>query len=62
MSDKFVDNFLTKDGESVKEAKERLVAEQKACDEKSKKEMEERKQRQQEIIEENKKRTESHRH
>lgn len=30
IADKFVDNFLTKDGESVEEAKERLAAEQKA--------------------------------
>lgn len=30
IADKFVDNFLTKEGESVEEAKERLAAEQKA--------------------------------
>lgn len=29
IADKFVDNFLTKEGESVEEAKERLAAEQK---------------------------------
>lgn len=29
MADKFVDKFLTKEGESVEEAKERMVAEQK---------------------------------
>ncbi len=28
IADKFVDNFLTKDGESVEEARERLAAEQ----------------------------------
>lgn len=28
-TDKFVDNFLTKEGETVEEAKERLAAEQK---------------------------------
>lgn len=31
--DKFVDNFLTKEGESVEEARARLAAEQKARDE-----------------------------
>lgn len=31
--DKFVDNFLTKEGESVEEARARLAAEQKAKDE-----------------------------
>jgi len=36
-SDKFVDSYLTKDGESVEEAKVRLSAEQKAREEKSKK-------------------------
>lgn len=30
IADKFVDNFLTKEGESVEEARERLAAEQKA--------------------------------
>ena len=34
--DKFVDNFLTKEGESVEEAKERLAAEQKEREEKRK--------------------------
>ena len=29
IADKFVDNFLTKEGESVEDAKERLAAEQK---------------------------------
>ncbi len=33
IADKFVDSFLTKEGESVEEAKERLVAEQKAREE-----------------------------
>ena len=36
IADKFVDNFLTKEGESVEEAKERLVAEQKEREEKRK--------------------------
>lgn len=30
IADKFVDNYLTKEGESVEEARERLAAEQKA--------------------------------
>ena len=42
MTDKFVDNYLTADGESVEEAKERISADQKARVGKSKKEMEER--------------------
>ncbi|MTI48443.1 hypothetical protein [Sporosalibacterium faouarense] len=42
MTDKFVDNYLTKDGESIAEAKERLAAEQKAREEKSRLDMEER--------------------
>ena len=36
IADKFVDNFLTKEGESVEEAKARLAAEQKERDEKIK--------------------------
>lgn len=44
ISDKFVDNYLTKEGESVEEAKKRLSTEQKAREEKIKQEMEERKQ------------------
>lgn len=36
MADKFVDNFLTKEGDSVEEAKARLAAEQKERDEKRK--------------------------
>ena len=34
IADKFADNFLTKEGESVEEAKKRLVAEQKEREEK----------------------------
>lgn len=30
IADKFIDNYLTKEGESVEEARERLAAEQKA--------------------------------
>ena len=36
IADKFVDNFLTKEGESVEEAKERLAAKQKEREEKRK--------------------------
>lgn len=42
IADKFVDNFLTKEGESVEEAKERLAGEQKAREEKSAAELEQR--------------------
>lgn len=35
IADKFVDNFLTKEGESVEEARERLAAEQKEREAKS---------------------------
>ncbi len=40
IADKFVDNFLTKEGESVEEAKVRLAAEQKEREEKRKAELE----------------------
>lgn len=33
IADKFVDNFLTREGESVEDAKEKLAAEQKAREE-----------------------------
>ncbi|MDE7178594.1 MAG: hypothetical protein K2O59_12355 [Lachnospiraceae bacterium] len=36
IADKFVDNFLTREGESVEEAKVRLAAEQKEREEKGK--------------------------
>lgn len=36
IADKFVDSFLTKDGESVEEARERLAKEQKAVIEENK--------------------------
>ena len=35
ISDKFVDNYLTKDGESIEDAKKRLAQEQKEREEKS---------------------------
>ena len=35
ISDKFVDNYLTKDGESIEDAKKRLEQEQKEIEEKS---------------------------
>ena len=37
IADKFVDTFLARDGETTEQAKERLAAEQKAREEKSKK-------------------------
>lgn len=37
IADKFVDSFLTKEGESVEEARARLAAEQKAREEESRK-------------------------
>lgn len=36
VADKFVDNFLTREGESVEEAKKRLAAEQKEREDKRK--------------------------
>lgn len=39
MADKFVDNFLTKEGESVADARERLAAEQKEREAKRKAEL-----------------------
>lgn len=54
IADKFVDNFLTKEGETVEEARVRLKEEQKAREEASKAEREERFARQKEILEENK--------
>lgn len=61
MSDKFVDNYLTKDGESVEEAKQRLTSEQKIREEQAKKGIEDRKQQQQDLIKESVIRVESHR-
>ena len=51
IADKFVDNFLTKEGESVEEAKERLAAEQK--------EREEREQKPNSVVEANMKKAEA---
>lgn len=53
IADKFVDNFLTKDGESVEEARERLAAEQKAREEAGKAQREERSAHQNGIVEKN---------
>lgn len=44
IADSFVDNFLTKDGETVEDAKARLAAEQEAHEQKYKEHMETRKQ------------------
>lgn len=46
IADRFVDNFLTKEGESVEEARERLAAEQKAREEVRKAKLEEHSARQ----------------
>ena len=53
IADKFVDNFLTKEGETVEEAKERLAAEQKAREEAGKAKREEHLAHQNGIVEEN---------
>ena len=53
IADKFVDNFLTKEGESVKDAKVRLAAEQKSREEASATEKEKRSKKQSAIVEEN---------
>lgn len=53
IADKFIDNFLTKEGESIEDAKARLAAEQKAREEASAAEREQRIQKQNAIVEEN---------
>lgn len=54
IADKFVDNFLTKEGETVEEARERLAAEQKAREAASVEERERRSQEQNAMIEKSK--------
>ena len=51
VADKFVDSFLTKDGETVEEARERLATEQKHREESSAANMEKCLQEQNEMIE-----------
>lgn len=51
IADKFVDNFLTKEGESVEDARKRLAKEQKSREEADKKEVAEYSQDQVAIIE-----------
>lgn len=51
IANKFVDNYLTKEGESVEEARERLSAEQKQREAVSVSESEKRTQNQAEILE-----------
>ena len=53
IADKFVDNFLTKEGESVEEAKVRLEAERKEREAKSMAKREEREQKQKAMLEAN---------
>ena len=50
MADKFVEKHLTKDGETVEEAKARLAEEQKSREEAAHQEMEARKQEQDDIV------------
>lgn len=57
IADKFVDNFLTKEGESVEEARERLAAEQKAREKTSAAEAEKRLLEQNSIVEQSLKNT-----
>lgn len=54
IADKFVDNYLTKEGESIEEARERLGAEQKAREEASVAEREKHLAEQRAMVEENK--------
>ena len=49
-TDKFVDTYLAKEGESVEDAKERITKEQSEREEQIRKEMEERKAKQDELI------------
>ncbi len=51
IADKFVDNFLTKEGESVEEAKARLAAEQKEREEKGVAQRQECEKKQQMVME-----------
>lgn len=53
IADKFVDNFLTKEGESVEDAKARLAEEQKAREEAGAAKREHHSQKQNTIAEEN---------
>lgn len=53
IADKFVDSFLTKEGESVEDAKERLAAQQRVREEAGKAEREDRPAYQNSIVEEN---------
>ena len=49
IEDKFVDTFLKKDGETIDEAKERIIEEQKQLDEQNKVKVEETLKKSQEI-------------
>lgn len=59
IADKFVDSFLTKEGESVEAARERLATEQKAREEAGKAKREERSIHQNSIVEENMKKAQN---
>ena len=60
IADKFVDNFLTKEGESHRGCKARLAAEQKAREEASTAERKQRIQKQNAIAEENMQKAKQH--
>lgn len=53
ITDKFVDNYLTQEGESVKDAKERIAAEQKEREEKASQDLNTRKQAQEDVVKKN---------
>lgn len=59
IANKFVDNFLTKEGELIEEAKERLIAEQKEREETSVDEREKRLAEQSAMVEKNKQKVEN---
>lgn len=59
ISDKFVDHFLTQEGETVEEAKERLAAEQKVRDEAGKAKRKDRPLHQSGIVEANMQKTQN---
>lgn len=59
IADKFVDNFLTKEGETVEEARERLAAEQKAREKAGRPTQEEHPAYQNDIVVENMQKTQN---
>ncbi len=53
IADKFVDNYLTKEGESIEDAKKRIAEEQRAREAKAQQDILERKKMQEEIVTKN---------